>query len=323
MSSWVPENLLPYLDYLPDVQKTINFSMAFTPLVSYGTTCYGIYRKQTSTGFSIDICATMLMASWLRILYYIITPYEVTLLCQSMVQMVIQSVLLTFALKYRSPQYDPELLAPMPHFDQEVHNELPDRSNPTNHRLENDYWSDLVEEWEVYLRVAIAQTLRFFDVYYQRPFLFWQWKYPRSYWRFVASFMTIFATSTFLLLHSEKWGTFLGILGLLIESLLPLPQILLLRRLQSVDNFKLVLLFSWYGGDLTKIGYLLYGTNNVSVIFILAALFQMSLDIYIGYQYVYFKYLVPHKIELISPQSSDVDAPIHLDPLPKAIPSVV
>ena len=58
----LPPEYLEYLDYLPDLQKCANVFISFTPLFSYGTTCYGIYTKKTSLGFSIDICATMLMS---------------------------------------------------------------------------------------------------------------------------------------------------------------------------------------------------------------------------------------------------------------------
>ncbi|CAN3357396.1 scramblase Any1p [Diutina catenulata] len=296
ISTWVPETLLPYLDMLPDVQKTVNFFMAFTPLFSYGTTCYGIWKKKTSLGFSIDICATMMMASLLRILYYLVQPYEKTLLRQSVWQLLIQCLLLHIALRYRSPQYDPELLTPMPGFDHELNAELPRRLSVGASHTDPVYWSDYVTELAIYCRVGLMQALRFFDVYYQRPFFFWQWKEPVKYWRFIGTFAISFAVLTFLLVSSPTYGTFLGTLGLFIESLLPLPQILMLKRLQSVDNFKLVLLFSWYGGDLTKLGYLWYGTNDVSLIFFMAAFFQMSLDVYIGYQYVYFKYIHPKKL---------------------------
>ena len=41
------------------------------------------------------------------------------------------------------------------------------------------------------------------------------------------------------------YSNIIGVLGLFIESLLPLPQILLLNRLQLVKNFKVILLLSW------------------------------------------------------------------------------
>ena len=91
------------------------------------------------------------------------------------------------------------------------------------------------------------------------------------------------------------YSNIIGVLGLFIESLLPLPQILLLNRLQLVKNFKVILLLSWLGGDCTKLSYLLFGTDNILIIFIVAGLFQMSLDIYIAFQYLQFKYFTTNK----------------------------
>ncbi|RCK60814.1 hypothetical protein Cantr_08270 [Candida viswanathii] len=302
MLKFLPEDYQPYLEYLPDLQICVNIFMTFTPLFSYGSTCYSIHKRQTSLGFSLDICCTMFMAAILRIYYYICSPYEPTLLRQSIVMIFIQALLLKISLKHRPPTYDPDLLSPLPVFENELNARLPRRlsSATLDHEL---YWrGDWVGSMELmsgdtaryvwgYAVTYVAQALRFFDVYYRRPFLFWQWKQERKYWAFVAGFVLVFGVLTGWLRDNETYANVIGVLGLFIESLLPLPQILLLNRLQLVKNFKVILLLSWLGGDCTKISYLLYGAQNILVIFLIAGLFQMSLDIYIAYQFLKFKYL--------------------------------
>lgn len=302
MLKFLPEEYRPYLEYLPDLQVCVNLFMTFTPLFSYGSTCYSIKKRQTSMGFSIDICCTMFMAAILRIYYYICSPYEPTLLRQSIVMIFIQSLLLKISLNYRPGNYDPELLNSLPGFENELNSRIPRRlsSATLEHEL---YWrGDWVNSMELlsldslkyiwgYIVTYFIQGLRFFDVYYKRPFCFWQWKHERNYWLFIGWFAGIFGVLTFLLKDNLTYANIIGILGLFIESLLPLPQILLLNRLQLVKNFKIILLLSWLGGDCTKISYLLYGAENILIIFIIAGLFQMSLDIYIAYQYLKFKYL--------------------------------
>jgi len=328
-AGWVPDDFYEYLEFLPDLQRLVNFFMTFTPLFSYGTTCYGIYTKKTSVGFSIDICATMMMASILRILYYIISPYEITLLRQSVVQIIIQTVLLHVSLKYRPANYDPDFLAPIPVFTNELNSNLPSRLSATNFNHEtydqNGLFAwvkslvpDLLASFSVVCITIFHQVLRVFDVYYQRPGHFWQWKETDKYWKFIGLFALTFSTLTLVFYNSERYSSFIGILGLYIESLLPLPQILLLNRLKSTKNFKLLLLFSWYGGDLTKISYLLFGTNDVSIIFILAGLFQMSLDIFIGCQYIHFKYYYqespqPIRFEVGDGDEENLKAPFNLE----------
>lgn len=322
MSSLLPDEYLPYLNLLPDIHKVANLFMTFTPVFSYGTTCWGIYRKQTSMGFSIDICATMLMASILRINYYVISPYEVTLLRQSIMMVLSQCVLLKVLLAYRPANYDPDFLTPMPVFRNELNAFMPRRmsaSFPAEHEsyyVDNSLTksaqliiNDIVKWSKCYVITIFNQSLKFFDVYYQRPLRFWQWKEEQYYWRFLAQFVVVFAVLTAVFHNSTPYGQFVGILGLFIESLLPLPQILLLNRLQSVKNFKIILLLSWLGGDCIKLSYLFFGAENVSIIFIFAGLFQMSLDIYIAFQYVHYKYHGTDSdiLEVVSSGSRDLN----------------
>ncbi|KAG7876098.1 hypothetical protein KL938_004770 [Ogataea parapolymorpha] len=90
-------------EFVPEAKTVINWVMSFTPLVSYGTTLLSIRRKKSSKGFSIDICATMLIASTLRIFYYINEPFEISLLRQCFVMIFIHVLLLRVAIKYRDP----------------------------------------------------------------------------------------------------------------------------------------------------------------------------------------------------------------------------
>lgn len=301
MLKFLPEDYRPYLAYLPDLQACVNLFMTFTPLFSYGSTCYSIYKRQTSMGFSLDICCTMFMASILRIYYYFCSPYEPTLLRQSIIMILIQILLLKVSLYYRPANYDPELLTSMPLLENELNMRVPRRlsSATLEHQL---YWLgdwisslgtitfDIIKYVSGYFIAYFNQGLRFFDVYYRRPLSFWQWKLEANYWWFVIGFSTVFGITTLIFHENVMYSNIIGVLGLFIESLLPLPQILLLNRLQLVKNFKVILLLSWLGGDCTKISYLLFGTDNILIIFIVAGLFQMSLDIYIAFQYLQFKY---------------------------------
>ncbi|ODQ46401.1 hypothetical protein PICMEDRAFT_28080, partial [Pichia membranifaciens NRRL Y-2026] len=206
---------------------------SFTPLLSYGSTVLSIRRKKSSQGFSIDICGTMLVASILRMFYYINDPFEVTLLRQCFVMVFIQVILLRVALKYRN-------------------------------------------------------LIRLFDYHYIRPFHYWQWRQPISFWKFLIGFVTFLSLVQIAFNGNEYLGITFGSMSFMIESSLPLPQILLFQRLKHVENFKVILLLSWLGGDFTKISYLFYGTDNVGLIFIIAAFFQMSLNFVITYQFFYY-----------------------------------
>jgi len=286
--------------YLPEwltMELIASNVISFTPLFSYGTTILSIIKKETSLGFSIDICATMLIASILRISYYFIIPYETALLRQSIVMIFIQSCLLRVSLQYRPRDYDVMMLEQ----DQEKFSESV---------CDFYYESFKDKSFEIYnlllfikkiVMLMLSKFIKFFDSKYKRLGNFWQWNDEFSYWRFLFRLTLIMSILTFIFNDFTKFGEFLGTIGLFIESLLPLPQILLLNKLKSIQGFKLLLLLSWLGGDLMKISYLLFGAKDISGIFLFFALFQMSLDFYIAFQFIYYKYYYvqePQAVEL-------------------------
>ncbi|KAF7998763.1 hypothetical protein HF325_006828 [Metschnikowia pulcherrima] len=273
--------------WLPDVHIVTNTLVSLAPLYTYGTASFSIYRKRTSAGFSLDICATMLMALILRILYYFISPYEPLLLRQLLVMVFIQCVLLKVCLRFRHASYNPEELEKLPDLAQDLA-KIPKISVSQFQYDDPDFYRRLIESLVMHFVICCGHIVRFFDVHYERPFHFWQWVEPFEYWKFLQIFSAVFAVLTALLRHVSFFASFIGILGLFIEALLPLPQILMLQRLRTVENFKLILLVSWLSGDCMKLSYLLFGTDNVSVIFIAAGLFQMGLDLVILCQFVYF-----------------------------------
>ncbi|KAH3661815.1 hypothetical protein OGAPHI_005993 [Ogataea philodendri] len=285
-------------EFVPEVKTVINWVMSFTPLLSYGSTLLSIRHKQSSKGFSIDICATMLIASTLRIFYYLNEPFEVSLLRQCFVMIFIHVLLLKVAIKYRDPtevaymRYEqswPEF------FKLAWTNSLEMTADVS---IYSDPLEKIVQTARGTLRrsVDLAKNLFFrllflYDARYIRPFRFWQWEEYRNYLQFLGAFLVSLSVLQLLFGGTHFLGMMFASSSFLIESTLPLPQILLFQRAKTVENFKTILLLSWLGGDLTKISYLVYGTDNVGIIFVAAALFQMSLNLVITYQFFYFKRL--------------------------------
>ncbi|CCH40910.1 PQ-loop repeat-containing protein 1 [Wickerhamomyces ciferrii] len=297
------ENIkVPTIDqfYLPEwltMELIASNIISFTPLFSYGTTILSIQKKKTSLGFSIDICATMLIAASLRICYYFIIPYEQALLRQSIVMIFIQLLLLRTSLKFRPREYDFDLLE---QYDGNLKMDLVREYHEWD-KKQGKFGMELLVLVQGILKSVLNRFINFFDSKYQRIGSFWQWNNELMYWKFLFRFTLTMSFLTWVFNDYLKFGEFLGTIGLFVESLLPLPQILLLKKLKHVQGFKLLLLVSWLGGDFTKIGYLIFGAKNISGIFLFFALFQMSLDFYIGYQYVYYKYYYipePQSVEL-------------------------
>lgn len=235
----------------------VNFIILITPLFSYGLTSYQIHVKKSAEGFSIDVCLIMIISSILKIIYYMLEPFEISLLRQSVIMIFIQSILLLTALKY----YETPKL------------------------YEND---KILNQSSNYGEI-ILNNLMIFDNFYIRPYNFWQWFDDHiKFWEFLATF-TVFMTFILTIFrNSMLFVKVVSVMALFTESLLPLPQILLIYRLKSVKNFKWILIVSWLCGDILKLAYLLFGTTEVSGVFFAAAIFQMMLDFVIVGQFFYY-----------------------------------
>lgn len=296
-------------EFIPEVSTVVNFVMSFTPLLSYGSTVLSIRKKRSSQGFSIDICATMLIASILRIGYYFNDPFEMALLRQCFVMVFIQTILLHTALKYRSldevtfEEYENDWKSHLELFKETNGQQINDVMDQINEIDSRDFTliakfmsSELVKliyNNFIILTGVIVQIVkdivRLFDHHYYRPFRFWQWSNAITYWKFLGGFILTLGVIQLIFNQTEHLGLILGSMSFLVESSLPLPQIMLFQRVKNVDNFKTILLLSWLGGDVTKISYLFLGTDNVGLLFIIAAFFQMSLNLVITYQFFYYR----------------------------------
>ncbi|KAF2427540.1 hypothetical protein EJ08DRAFT_735998 [Tothia fuscella] len=74
-----------------------------SPVTSYADQIYSIHRTRTSFGFSLDIPLIMLLASILKIFYWIGVRYDMSLFVQALVMIVMQCLLLHVALTHRPP----------------------------------------------------------------------------------------------------------------------------------------------------------------------------------------------------------------------------
>ncbi|BFZ53286.1 hypothetical protein PYCC9005_000309 [Savitreella phatthalungensis] len=73
-----------------------------SPLTSYLDTALSIRRRRSAAGFSVDVCGIMLVASMLRVNFWIGDRYNVALLLQSIVMLGVQCYLLDACLTYRA-----------------------------------------------------------------------------------------------------------------------------------------------------------------------------------------------------------------------------
>lgn len=109
-----------------------------------------------------------------------------------------------------------------------------------------------------------------------------------SYWNFLAYFSAgLFVIHVFLpfISRTRSYIAFLGIIGLAIEALLPVPQVLKNHQSRSCQGFRLSVLVAWLMGDAMKMSYLFYTTDPIPDAFKMCAIFQAACDCYLGLQY--------------------------------------
>jgi len=80
----------------------------------------------------------------------------------------------------------------------------------------------------------------------------------------------------------------LGYLGLSVEAVLPLPQILTNQRRKSCRGFRVSVLAMWLMGDVMKMSYFFLSKESIPWAFRCCGVFQFGCDVYLGVQYLAF-----------------------------------
>ncbi|KAF2084600.1 hypothetical protein K490DRAFT_48746 [Saccharata proteae CBS 121410] len=219
------------------------FSTAITNIapIFYADQIYSIHRTRSSAGFSLDIPLIMLVASILKMFYWLGARFALSLLIQAAIMIVMQLILLHVALTNRPP---------------------PNNNTP----------------------FAAAPT--------PRPYNFWQWRSHRPYWQFLTYFTVGLIVMHILIAGTSlypSYSSLLGMVGLAIEAILPLPQIFANQRARSTKGFRPSVLLNWLVGDVFKMCFFfLSGDGAVPLAFKVCGLFQASCDAYLGVQWYMF-----------------------------------
>ncbi|KAK0719921.1 hypothetical protein B0H67DRAFT_484453 [Lasiosphaeris hirsuta] len=224
--------------------------LILSPLLSYTDQAYSMYRARSSAGFSLDIPLIMLVASILRIFYYPGARYDIALLIQSLVMVVVQVILLKIALDHRP--------------------------SPSS------------KGGEAAVPFARAQDgLGLFHG--ERPYTFWQWKSPKPYWQFLLTLFIGLTVCELILapVHSlyPAYSSLIGYVGLGIEATLPIPQIVSNSRSRSCKGFRVSVLGSWLVGDTMKMAWFFTSSTSIPAAFKVCGIFQAGCDAFLGVQY--------------------------------------
>ena len=108
------------------------------------------------------------------------------------------------------------------------------------------------------------------------------------YWEYLGALtLTLLVLNTFIRPSSASTYTqIIGYVGLAIEAILPLPQILANQHAQSCKGFRFSVLANWLLGDTMKMGYFFMSEpGKVPLAFKMCGVFQACCDAGLGLQY--------------------------------------
>ena len=123
---------------------------------------------------------------------------------------------------------------------------------------------------------------------HKRPYNFWRWRPQRPYWEYLGGLtLTLLTLHTYIQPDEQSAYTHaIGYVGLAIEALLPIPQILANERAHSCEGFRVSVLVNWLLGDAMKMGFFfLSEPGKVPWAFKLCGIFQAACDVGLGCQY--------------------------------------
>ena len=95
--------------------------------------------------------------------------------------------------------------------------------------------------------------------------------------------------------QSRFYISLLGYIGLAVEAILPIPQILANHQSGSCKGFRFSVIAAWILGDTMKMSYFFNSTETIPWAFKLCGIFQCVCDFYLGFQFYFFTRNTPSK----------------------------
>jgi hypothetical protein len=119
---------------------------------------------------------------------------------------------------------------------------------------------------------------------------FWNWPYFSDYLIFIV-FISILITMISLIIgfDNKPYVFILGVITSAIESFSDVPQIYELYSSKNPYTVSYLLIFFWLSGDTFKVGY--FFCRDTPIQLIICAIFQLTTDIILTIQIIYYRYI--------------------------------
>ena len=122
---------------------------------------------------------------------------------------------------------------------------------------------------------------------------FWNWPFFTDYLIFIFLIsMIITVLSLMIGFHNKPYVFILGVITSIIESFSDLPQIYEIYISKNPYTVSYLLIFCWVSGDIFKVSY--FFCRDTPIQLILCGLFQLTTDIILSMQIIYYRYYCKH-----------------------------
>ncbi|KAL4449258.1 hypothetical protein ABPG74_015640 [Tetrahymena malaccensis] len=243
------------------MDSLVDILMVFGPVYGYYSQYSKIRTEQTIGNFSIDVCAILLFANILRVLFWFGERYETPLLFQSLLMIVTQvkfHIQILQNLKYLCYlNHQFILLAECIRVSNQ---------NKTNKSIE--------------YRDGGLASAKFWNK-------FWRWYDIRSYVESVITFTVFFTLVTIMFTHNYAAVQIIGMISAMIEATLGFPQMIKNYQNQNASGISYGLIGSWFLGDFSKTIYFIY--KSAPLQFTMCGVIQLTVDILIILQMKLYK----------------------------------
>ena len=223
----------------------MDLTMISAPLITYLFQIFKFYRTKSSKGFSKYMCLFLFLGNIFRIFFWYGVRFKNVLLYQSIGIVSFQLILLHLSIKFQ------EDLSNYSKLDiQNVNDNQLDVENKNNINIVKNYFFAYFSKTfkpKYYTWLICTKTLN--------PKYFWNWVEEKEYYKFMI--LIIILLSSLSSIFKEKLLLFqiFGFLSAFFESVICLPQIILICRMKVTKNISFIMISLWLFGDCFRLFY--------------------------------------------------------------------
>ncbi|KEG08221.1 hypothetical protein DQ04_07691010 [Trypanosoma grayi] len=255
----------------PTAMLLFSIGMVFGPHIGYVFQIQEMYSTRNVEGYSPLVSVILLTSNSIRILYYFGHHFDLALLFQAIFAVFVHALLLMLVMHI--VQVERRTAEEVPVTPQEVGLDNIIDVGDTGGTAGRSMVAWLDEQAcrfeQAVLRIPPATFLRRYTI-----------------WALTVMVVVFFYYASIGAVWAEA-PEVVGYIALGIEALLVLPQILRNHRRHSTEGLTLVLVLTWFIGDIIKVIY--FFAYHQPLPFILCGCFQLSLDLVVIAQVIYYR----------------------------------